>query len=337
MKELSTDINLDEEVAHMAEFIRQKWTPIENIEALFTEIRDAALHAARAWLHDHDIWDVAHDMLDARKALLEEKLKDSLPVQSVGVEYYDALCTLVYDISGKAKRLKEAGMDIDGPWDFSRRVNALSNRLSAKYPDLATARPNGWAEFEKGYTEYDGQAEYDPKPDRELFKGSKVEGACSGSFPMRVALPYVMYDEKAQGFKAYRVLVGAVFAQFLGIKEMLNTEELKQALKALPGMDEPTMVFERKVATDNPLLSVLFKMARPCPKEAAYLAACKSQAEYAMLSDEEKAALEAKHEDKIQQILDRLKSSGGGEEDRKKREASKLNLVNLLNEAFAAV
>lgn len=330
MKNLVADMNLNEEVEHLVAFISQKWTPITNLQAMFTEIRDAALHAGRGWLESHDIWAKTRDMEKARQTLLLETLGLD---EASGVEYYDALCTLLDSVGNSAKGLSTAGMALDGEWDFERRVRALQLVLSPRYPDLADARPLGWASLEKGYRDYDGMEEYDPSEDHGVFNGTYVPGRISADFTGRVALPYVMYDEICQGRKASYVLVGAVFAHFLGIAEFLNTHKLMQDLDtAFPQLQEPVMLYERKVTTANPFLKVAVELARPAPRKEEFEQSLANKAAFEALSDEEKAQRKADNSKQIQRLLDALKSSSPAD-DRKYAE-EKQRCLTLLRAAL---
>lgn len=288
MDKLTPTLDLDAEVVALAEFISAKWTPIANITQLFTEIRDAAMHAARAWIDKHRVWEVASKMEDDREAMLREVL--GLPESNPA--WYDAYCTLLSHVAHKASALREAGLAVDGEWDFECRENQVAAKLADKYDSLVEARPLGWAALAENYVDFDGQAEYDPKPDRALFKGARVEGTLSACFPGRVALPYVMYDEVCQGRRAYRVLVGAVYAHFLGIAEYLNTTRLIDDLQAAvtPAVQFRGMLYERKVESQNPLLQFMLADLSPCPPKASFEESLAHQAAFAALTPEEQAA-----------------------------------------------
>ncbi|MBU9200094.1 hypothetical protein KTD31_01585 [Burkholderia multivorans] len=312
MKKLTADINLDHEVAHLAKFISQKWTPIENLHALFTEIRDAALHAARGWLDQHELWAATRDMEKARQELLMQALG---PKDGDAVEYYDALCTLLNSVGSSATEIRAAGLVLDGPWDYERRVKAVLASLTERYPALAVARPLGWEALEKGYRDFDGMEAYDPSIDHELFEGTLVEGPGAPDFTGRVALPYVMYDEVCQGRKASYVLVGAVYSHFLGIAEFLNTHRVMQDLAtAFPQLHEPVMLYERKVTTNNPFLKVAVALARPAPTKEEFEENLANKAAFEALSDEEKAQRKADNSKRILRLLDALKSSSSADD-----------------------
>lgn len=308
MKNLTVNINQDEEVLHLAEFIRQKWTPIANLEALITDIRAKAWHAARAWFVEHDIFEYACELEDARVALLESSL--GLEEGDVSVSLYDAVCQLLHDISRESSMLRKAALDIDGPWDFERRSKNLTSELLAKYPDLEQARPLGWDQLEPGYSDFDGMEAYNPKPDRDLFQGVHIEHVRAVPFPGRIALPYVMYDEKCQGQKARVSLVGAVYAHFLSITEFLNTHTLKAAIaEGLPNREHPEMLFEHGLKdVGHPLLKALAQKARPSPTKENFEAHLASKMKVKELTEEEREQLRQDNSQRIIEMLAKLKS-----------------------------
>lgn len=332
MNKLTADINLDEEVTHLADFIRQKWSPIDNLEALIADIRDEAFQAARGWFIEFDLWEMVTDLADSRAELLRNSV--TLDVQ-LSLNLYDAYCCLLNDFSRNLPEVRKAAYQLDGDWDFSTRVSRLVRTLQRKFPDLNGARPLGWDALANGYSDFDGQEEYDPTPDAELFKGVRITGAHTPSFPSQVALPYVMYDEKCQGRKASHVLVGAVFTQFLGIQEFLNTLKVKEALQAevfLAELARPEMLYHSNFVSENPILKVLLQLAKPSPTEAAFQDALGHYRAYAALSDAEKAAREAAKAERIREIIQRLRDQRGL--DGQYEEAKKRNL-KLLRDVFS--
>lgn len=304
MKELSLDINLDDEVRAMARYLAQKWTPIAGLEAMLREIRDAALHESRAWLEAYSPGNFAHDLRDSRaKALVQELGDDD---EKFTTEHHDAVCHYLYEVFTLSSEVHKQALELDGGWDYSRRVDRLRTQLNGKYPDLAKARPLGWDELAKNYSDFDGQEEYDPRPDVELFEGSRVEGACSGNFVYRTALPYVMYDEKCQGRKASAVLVGAVFAQFLGIQEFLNTKRFERDLAAWVQAQPTSVTFGLSSLPDNPHLRVIGKEASPAPSEQDYQTALAEQRKFRALPEAEKAEVIRENKAQTDEILKKL-------------------------------
>ncbi len=336
MKELSPDINLDDEVRAMAQYLAQKWTPIEGLESLLREIRDAALHESRAWLEAYSPGNFAHDLRDTRAKALVQALGDD--DEKFTAEHHDAVCHFLYEVFTLSGEVNKQALELDGGWDYTRRVDRLRARLNSKYPDLAKARPLGWDELAKNYTDFDGQEEYDPRPDVALFEGSRAESACSGHFVYRTALPYVMYDEKCQGRKASAVLVGAVFAQFLSIQEFLNTKRFERDLTAWLQQQPDTMVFSLSSVPDNPHLRVIAKEASAPRTEQEYQEALAQQRKVKAMSEAERAALVAENQARTDEMLKRLFSEVKAEDSAyaKKRDARALRVRQALQAEFGA-
>ncbi|MEX3983765.1 hypothetical protein AB4Y45_32805 [Paraburkholderia sp. EG287A] len=331
MKELTADIDLDHEVAAVASFISLKWTAISNVQAMVAEIRTVAERYARSLFEHHALWLRAKELLDARKALLEQT---SGLDPRVGLDYYDAVCVLLDHVQWSAEDIGRTGRAMLGNWDLDAPAKRLATSLEERYPDLTFARPRGWADLESGYVEYAGQEEYNPQPDRDAFHGSRVEGARSDTLPGRLALPYVICDEKCRGRKASVALVGTVLAQFMGITEFLNTQRLVNDLApAIQGLDTPVVVFKRPVvSTTNPFLKVAFETVPAGGNRADLEKAIARLAETDAMSDEQKAQKEAERDAWVEKFVLTLKDTS--EEDQKKRAAEMERYSVLLSKAL---
>lgn len=330
MKTLTADINLDEEVGHLAEFIRLKWTPIADIEPVLREIRAAAFQAARAWF-DHDVLDVeASKLEDARAAMLKRELDLT---NDSSVAYYDALCTLLGSISLQARNLREAAEALDGDWNFGARVGKLHAHLADKYPSLLGARPLGWCD--DALSDDDDRAlQKREHAECAKFNCAAVSSTMSPEFPIRAALSSVMFEEKSRGRKAASSLVGAAFAHFLGIAKYLNTVKLVSDLSAaLPQLEEPVVLFERTCLTTNPLLKAAFELAPACPTRTAYEDCVAHQAKFVELSTEEQAERIADNGNSIAQMLERLMSTSKADQEQTWA-AEKQHRIDVLRAAF---
>lgn len=332
MQKLTAEVNLDEEVKHIADFLKQTWSYVHDLESLVRFLRDEALFASRGLFDHYAVWDFAHKLEDQRA----QRLAERFGIDTFDVQGYDAVCSLLDSVGGNARELREAGLALDGKWEFERKVRTLTIKVCAtdEYQGLKSARPLGWHGLEKGYNDYDGMEEYDPQPDRDLFQGVETAGAHSPAFTGRVALPYVMYDEKCQNRKACEVLVGAVFAHFSHIAEYLNTQRLCEALKeSLLDFESPEMVFQRRLKTANPFLKVFFEVARPCWSRADFEASQVQRKVYEALPEEEKEALKAKNSEYLLELVEGIKTDLNGSR-RKKQEEGELEKVALLRTAF---
>lgn len=330
MKTLTADINLDEEVGHLAEFIRLKWSPISDIEPVLTKIRDAALETARGWFDDHTLNVEAGKLEDARAAMLKRELDLA---NDSSVAYYDALCTLLGSVSLDARNLREAAEALDGDWNFGTRVGKLHAHLADQYPSLVGARPLGWCDDE--LSDADERAlQKREHADCAKFNGAAVRSTLAPEFPIRAALSSVMFEEKSRGRKATSSLVGAAFAHFLGIAKFLNTVKLVNDLPAaLPQLEEPVVLFERTYSTANPVLKAAFELAPAGPTKAAYEECVAHQAQFETLSTEEQAERIADNGDTIAKMLERLMSAPKADQEQQWA-AEKQHRINVLRAAF---
>jgi len=329
MKTLTADINLDEEVAHLAAYLSLKWTPVNNLTAIISDIRETAFAIGRSWFTKHDLWDAAKELRDGRKALLSAQPEIG---DRIGAEYYDALCTLLDSIMNSSTDLYDAGVALAGCWDYSARVKQLHLALVAQHPELEGIRPHGWDALADNYHDYDGQDEYDPEEDMASFHATSTNRYRSWEFVETVALPYVLHDERNRRLTASQTLVGAVLTHFLRISEFLNTEKLIRDLKnALPKLGEPAILWSRDVKTDNPLLKAAIELAPPVKSEKSYLESRAAQEAFEALSPEEKAQRKAKNSASILSMLERLKKvdEPDPEFDRKREEEKRLTLETL--------
>lgn len=285
MKAMHAALNLDEEVNALADFISQRWEPITDLPELFAEVRDVALHDARGWLDNYMVSMCAHELYDARQKLL------SPSVSNPGL--FDAVCHFLLQVSLNARSIHEAGRNLGGDWDFSRRANRVYYAMSEKYPALANARPLGWDELAKDYIDYAGQEEYNPREDIQLFNGVNSEFNAAPGFHIRTALPYVMYDEMCHGRKAARMLVAAAYGHFLFIAEQLHAYTVCDALRQLGNLHVPELAFEVSwidEANANPFIKVLKMLADAPHTKAEYDQSLAAVAEFNALSTEEQEA-----------------------------------------------
>jgi hypothetical protein len=270
MKPLSILTTLEEEIQHIADFIQQKWEPIADLPMLLAKIKDHAAHDGRGWINKNHLAGTASMMLERRIALLNQRsdFKAGPPV-----EFYDDPCLFLYELQMASLHLHEAGLELDGSWEPDERAAEITRTLLIDHPYLEQARPKGWLELAKGYTDFKGRDEYDPRADQELFKGSDTQKL--NPFTNSVALPNVMHNERYNGRNPLTTLVSAIYVHCLEVTGYLNLLQLQRDLiAALPHVNQPTLVFERNITTHNPFLQVVLLMTPAFnPKESDYIRA----------------------------------------------------------------
>jgi hypothetical protein len=102
---------------------------------------------------------------------------------------------------------------------FDKELEALLKYLEPTW-DIK-ALPKGYTEYKKNYKDYQGMEELDEKALLKSFEGHDSTGTLSGSFPLRVSMPHVAYDDVGQGRKPLETLLGAVLGHGIHIGERL--------------------------------------------------------------------------------------------------------------------
>lgn len=326
MKPLTQDVCVDAEVAALAKFVSQKWEPTlppSALEGAFSLIAREAAHLTRGWLKPCDVSDAAHALIQARTATLSLAYSGA---DATDLEYHDSICLFLSTLDLHAQDFAHAGQQLDGPWSYDRTVGRIARSVTEQFPALQGISPRGWEELASGYSDFDGMEDYTPKADRECFEGSEVTFTASPSFTSRVALPYVMYDEKCQGNSRLSVLVGAVFSHFTGISEFLNTAKLVQEAHLLVEQAPPTLVFGPvELASSNPFLQAVLHERTTYSSEADFMAQLKRSAELRNLSDAERQALAQANHQCVEELLASLSTKDAeADEAMKEKHAARI-------------
>lgn len=275
MKPLQPNLDVAEETGHVVEYIKRNWKPISNVEGVIAEIRDLALQDGY-YQYDFKAVEAYVDQLYLQRI---RYLTSTLRLDfEVSPELYDARCITLFDIGIQLCSLARSMRKPEG----TDPVGAHVLRRLSPNPSLEKARPLGFEQLVALGIHCTPPLTTDPGLVRAAFGGAAVKGPEGGEFPVSISLTNVLYGEVLNGEKAAVALVGAVYAHFLGIAQYLNTEKLKADLaNALDPLDRPSMVFERNLHTQNPILQLMFdKLSLECKTEAAF---CRHVGKCAML------------------------------------------------------
>lgn len=303
MKQPTPDLNLDEELTAIADFLRLTWTQIDNLESVLARIRAAALRAGRLWIDDTMMGNHARGLVKRRKNCLEAQGVSDLASHS-----FDALTHYLEAWWLKATFLRQTAVDLDGQWNYSASVTALLAELRGEFPLIEKAQPLGYADSVKAYRA-GVHGDTDAGPDYEQFTGTKVEGVLSGDFVERTYLPSVTFWTVTQAYTPDEILVGAVFSHFLLLKGYLNSVEICKAIDILvPSIDGP-IVFELDVSTDCPLLNALNSTIDAPAGEQAYRQYLADKSYYDSLTAEQKAAKDAEDDAEMADLIEEVRNS----------------------------
>jgi len=202
MKQLDGVINLDEEFSALVEFVKLKWSTVDELPLLM-----------------HEAWDIGVDLYKAKAEsnyLLKNKICD------MGKSKDKYICSTLtnserfiaeryhpFNLFCRDLLLVGISTFLSEPEFTYSELEKKMKEIIKKYPSCKEMKPLGWNELKKVYVEYMGMDEYNLKEDEALFKGTNV-AQHDRSFLLRISLPQVMYDELEQGNDRIVVLLAGV-------------------------------------------------------------------------------------------------------------------------------
>ena len=289
-------VDLDKEVEHVAEYIRQTWTPISGLDKLVQDIRDQVGHMSRGVFKSRELNEYITEMGDTRKEQLAAALCLSADAP---VEFHDAICLQLFDLFQYSDELLEIGMTLDGPWDVTARITELETECAQRYPGLADARPLP----EKVRRRKLRRFELDDRPQ---FKGTERHFVVTEYFADRLsAISLCWRVASGQGTYSHG-LVEAIFNHFLDIARHQNTEAIKQGLDdSFPEVERPVVIFELDFKPKNPILKAMLELAAIFPRstEEQFQVAMAKHAAFKALSEEEQIERKAARKAEVAKML----------------------------------
>lgn len=216
-KENKNKIVLDEkdEIEYIINFVKNHWDGMNSFdsESMFKMVWNESLKSAKKLVDEYAVFNVGKNWNEERNDLKIWESKDTnLDFKQIqdglNLDYINNLSKhfIFTSISFMKTNSNES-------WDYEEICNKILKKVKKDYPEATKARPLGWKALAKDYKEYDGMTEYDQilkKKDEEEFKGIDSSSAGSYSFPKRISLAQVMYDDKEQFRKPLETLVGAI-------------------------------------------------------------------------------------------------------------------------------
>lgn len=331
MKPLQKDLDVQAEVRAVVDFVQQKWTPIDSLGTLVSELQEKAFSDWRA------TFDALDGSFSATISGLVQKRDAALADQYDGTELSVAIDLdrprrLLIHLLGSAMELQEPAMNIDGPWNFERSANAAYKGASLRHPGLSEAQPLGWRELRLGYARHDGMVEYDLKADADLFKGTDLDAPRTQPFHQMISLPQAMYNDVENRKRPASTLVSAIYSHFLGIRQYLNTAEMISSIEKLADWEVDGPVQGVQFTSQQPLVNVMLKLLpeqNVADFRAAVAAEVKSIAEYEALTDQEKASRRTELSNSLKAML-----NSPSVEDIKQDQLHKTLVRKLLVDAY---
>lgn len=269
MKEVTLSLDIDDEISLMAHHVQATWNNVRDIQAALKDLHAKASHDTRALFDQYEPSEVCHQLSQARQELVSGLFQDDDEKALCGS--YDSIASVLDQTYYKLRSVREAGLGLDGPWDFASKMAPHHKAILKKYPSLAHATPKA-------------------DPDEHVFQGSYIGAVRSFEFPERITPGHVEHEIDGHGKGAAYVLLSAAYAHFMGVTEQLNTKALVRDIKELFSTDMPSMTFGKVVtgAIDNKILKTLITLSAEVYTEDQFKAAVAGRKEYNLMSAEDK-------------------------------------------------
>lgn len=225
--ELLIPVSTNQELAAIIEYVEERWDGFDKVDinAFFNKIWDISLNLSKHKIDHYAFLEVYEEWKEERKNYSTwDRAGTKLKEKEVSrYKYDDFINNFIDSLISAPHTFDKIIME---KWDYSKNVTMLLKEIKAEFPNSTKLRPKGWKKLAKDYNDFDGQEEYcdnQQEIDDAAFKG--INSGTAGSFPFqaRVALPYVMYDDKCQGRKPLQTLVGAVLAHAYAVNVRNNT------------------------------------------------------------------------------------------------------------------
>lgn len=246
----------------LASFLHAKWDGLPATPALEKVIEEVASAAysqiqfpmvdSKTSLRMSTILSNAIKARSAHLAALPESAACSAVAQSA--DLFDAVKQKLTDYMVALFGVQQEAANA---WRYEDGANRVANRVFRAIDGLSSAKPKGWAEFKVGYTDFDGQAEYESASDLKLLGHIDDDRSVADDFVHRVALPYVAYDEIVQGRKAARMLVSGLFSLFLTRMCREECESMARSLEEAINSAPAELVFEYALQFSHPSLQAV--------------------------------------------------------------------------------
>lgn len=270
MNPVDLRLNIDDEITEMEQYVAAHWDNVRNLRPALKELHQRASHDARAFFKENDAWLAINALEQKRMTVISKLLQDPEEIDFCG--YYDAVFVTLKGINNNLSYMGKVGRDIDGPWDFSSRVNPHLKAIFKRFPDLAHASLKSVA-------------------GEKVFQGSHIGSIRANEFPDIVTGSGVGLEKSVYGRSAAHALLSAAYVHFLGIAEMLNTLALARDIEQFIPVSEPGLKFSPIISgqTGNKLLDAALSLCDPVPSESEFLEAVAKAKEFRKKSHEDQA------------------------------------------------
>lgn len=319
MYKAKEEINIQKELKHLIEYTQKRWNDNGDLSKIITTIWNSVEPLTVNMFSQYGFFEVSEQWSKERQE--SSKWDNNLSKHEKDLIYiYDAIHSFLRDFSSSANRLYDISMK---KWNYEKIVKKITSDIQDEFKNTSDIKPLGWEELAKNYTDYDGMDEYSRKSqlkEEKAFKGCDSSGHTSFGFPGRIALPYVMYDDKCQNRKPLEVLVGAVLAHVFFVNTHNNTLKIMENLNEMKKEWDKDIYFTKiqhrldiNSLTDNNIIKAIYSLKNKhvenqTPEEfkKTLKENIQSKIDFDALSPKEKSARVAKNQAYISKMMSSL-------------------------------
>lgn len=247
--DISFSIDTDKELFCLIDYIQKTWTNLPCDEDLYSFVKEIFIIGLEDSKNHIDFFDDLN-FDKKREDYLQSINKESL-IDFDHVYQFLNFAPLVFHRLGN--QLKKISHVDDRPLE-------LIKTIKEKYNILDDLQPIGWDLMESSYIGFDGMEEFDHKTNDQLFLGHHNYKAAGYEFHVRIALPYIMYDEKEQDRSRLYILIHSIYSHAKFCAELNNNHELlidyKQFVEEIIYSDVSFSCFP--LSNSNRFLEIIF-------------------------------------------------------------------------------
>lgn len=213
--DISFSIDTDKELFCLIDYIKKTWTNLPLDVDLTSFVKEIFLIGLEDSKNHIDFFD-DFNFDKKREDYLQSINKESL-IDFDHVYQFLNFAPLIFHRLGD--QLKKISHIDDRPLE-------LTKTIKEKYNILDDLQPIGWDNMEPTYIEYDGMEEFDHRTNDKLFLGHHNYKSGGYGFHVRIALPYIMYDEKEQNRSRLYTLIYSIYSHAKFCSELNNNYNL---------------------------------------------------------------------------------------------------------------
>jgi len=254
-------VNLATEIQAMVEFLSARWNNVDNVQALFELIANAALKNTEGAIGDYVLTTHLHGLRTRRREVMASFTEDSALLS-----FYDQAYLLCDSMNGAADKVRDTSRatlyDVYAD-TFKGFKSALKDEALAH---LKRAQPKGLRAMTKHYEESDEaweKALRDEFTDSQTFTGADTGTGSDGGFVSLVSLISVVQQKHRHNTPVVEILLSAAYNHLVRVCTHNNTQAVIADLEQLsPLVEAKHPVFKVELTPQHKLTKVLMTLAR---------------------------------------------------------------------------